>query len=111
MRRRFGLVLLFACVAGAALLGVSGGGAKPAAPAAAQARATSPTAIPLAARSLVSASIGRRDVAYHAVRAGQTVRLRNTANSLRGTFAPSGLKVHGGGATLDMSLAGYGRPG
>ncbi len=69
------------------------------------------SAIPLAAQSLVSRTLGRDQRSYRVHRTGSGLSARNAAHGLSTRFAPDGILVRSGEDTLSLRVraAGYGR--
>ena len=64
--------------------------------------------LPLPAQAVISATLGREDVTYHAVAEGKGLHLTNPKHGLTAAFTPAGVAVERGNAPWGLTLTGYG---
>jgi hypothetical protein len=68
-------------------------------------------ALPVAARGVVSRTLGRDDPSYRALAGAGEFRLRNPGQDLVARFGARGVEVRSGRARLGVALSGYGYDG
>ena len=74
----------------------------------AQPSLTAPAEIPMGAKSVVSATLGKADEAYRAKRSGQGYATENPANHLAAQYAADGVKIRFQNANLELEFQGWG---